>query len=64
MYDAEEFWWNVTDGSVIDKSEKSRVAAAISSRDGGILACNVMHLAAFKHLKELWLQKRQNGVPW
>ncbi len=66
-YDAEEFWWDAAqsgDGEILQKSQKDSKAGTIGSRDGGVLASNVMHLAAFQHLKELWMQKRHSGVPW
>jgi hypothetical protein len=35
-----------------------------TQRNGGVLASNVMHLSAVKHLQELWQQRRREGVPW
>jgi hypothetical protein len=34
------------------------------NKNGGVLASNVMHLSALKHLQELWQQRRREGVPW
>ena len=61
MYNGAEFWWDPRDGKMIAKDSRP---GSISSKDGGVLASNVMLLAAYTHLKEIWLQKRQSGVPW
>ncbi len=62
MYDGKEFWWDYASGS----PTVSYVAGVdfISSKNGGVIASNVMLLSAFKHLQELWMQRRQSEVQW
>ena len=59
MYDGREFWWTKTHGISPVYED-----GAISSKNGGVLASNIMHLAAYKHLQELWSQHRLSEVPW
>ena len=59
MYDGREFWWTKAHGMTRVYED-----GAISSKNGGVLASNIMHLAAYKHLQELWSQRRQSEVAW
>jgi hypothetical protein len=62
MYDGREFWWKDAFGAC--KMVHVADAESISSKNGGVIASNVMLLSAFKHLQELWLQRRQSEVQW
>lgn len=62
MYDGREFWWKDAFGTC--KMAYVADAESISSKNGGVIASNVMLLSAFKHLQELWLQRRQSEVQW
>ena len=59
MYDGSEFWWR---GTV--KEDQPPVGGAVSSNNGGVIASNCMHLAAYKHVNEIWLHRGRAGVPW
>jgi hypothetical protein len=59
VHDAREFWWD--DSGEVHCGPHPNFT---SSRDGGVVASNVMHLAAIKHLQELWAEQRQHGSPW
>ena len=67
MYDGSVFWWNgavKVDTPPVVGALSSSNGGVISSSNGGVIASNCMHLAAYKHVNEIWLQRGRAGVPW